>query len=86
MKVVVDNDNVVIDGVTITPKCLNNLRYFQDNDNEGIAECRKVLADAMGTTAIMIDYYSRTEDRERTRRTLTDLAYVRDYFIDLGKP
>ncbi len=76
----------IIDGVVLTDKCLHQLESLQENDNEGLRMCRETMADAISAIAILFDYFQRPEDQERSKRIITDLSYVRDYFLDLRKP
>lgn len=74
----------ILNGAVITEKVLERIIDFQDHDNEQIKSIRNCIADAIGFI-----HKNMPSDELRDPEmlnVLTDLSYIRDYYLDFEKP
>ena len=82
-KVETNEKVTLINGVLLTDKAIARLIEFQDRDNESIEEIRTCIADAIAFIHINVNQKELTEE---LRFVITDLFFIRDYFLDFKKP
>lgn len=80
-----ENEIVQINECVLTPEVIKNIESFQRDKNELIKHFRGYISDAICQLLQAADNNSGLE-KEETMRTITDLAYCRDYLKGLEKP
>lgn len=80
-----ENEILQISGAILTPEVIKSVKFFQNDDNQLIEHFREYILDAICQLLQAADNNSGLE-QEETIRTITDLAYCRDYLTGLKKP
>ena len=74
----------IINGAVLTNSVIKRIADFQENENENVQSCRDTLANAVCFIGRNLD--STENKTNEIRDLITDLSYIRDYFLDFKKP
>lgn len=80
-----EKQTIQINESVLTPEVIQNFEFFQRDENELIKHFREYISDAICQLLQAADNNS-GQETEETIRTITDLAYCRDYLTGLKKP
>lgn len=84
-----ENQVIEIDGAILTPELIKQIKSLQDDNNDLVDSFRKDMADAICFIAKESAGYSGIDKesfKENAHSLIADLAYCRDYLVNLEKP
>jgi hypothetical protein len=80
-----ENQIIQINESVLTPEVIKTIEFFQRDENDLVKSFREYVSDAICQLLQAADNNSGLE-KEETTRTITNLAYCRDYLKGLEKP
>ena len=83
------DQTIVVNGAVLNTKVAEQLKTFQENDNESIKNLKGYIAEAICFISKEIVDYPGIDKESRTKYLMnlsSDLAYCRDYLTELEKP
>ncbi|WP_053178742.1 hypothetical protein [Sunxiuqinia dokdonensis] len=83
------NQTIVVNGAVLNTKVAEQLKTFQENDNESIKDLKGYIAEAICFISKEVLDYTGLDKESRTEYLMnlsSDLSYCRDYLTELEKP